>query len=290
MKIIRQIIGLIHSGMTTEGYYVSMNNALRQINNEYTMLHYPFHVNEADSFLQAQTNLTDYCLSHLESPQGKDILDIGCGNGVQTKYIQKKLNPRIITGIDLNHANIDIANSEKSRMGLKDIQFEVDDAQRMSKIGDQSYDVVLNIESAFHYPDKSSFIREIERTLKPGGHFIIADILTRRIKMKRRNFWKRNMVLNHWPLNNYQNGFKEANLEITQQNDITPHVIRGFQNYRRWLRERQRKGFFSDLAFGLFYAINAYLNIVLLKRRRQYMVFVGSKPFSQGGHTPLSAH
>jgi ubiquinone/menaquinone biosynthesis C-methylase UbiE len=279
MKVFRQVAGLIRSGMSTEGYYVSMNKALKRLNDEYTMLHYPFHVNDTDSFMQAQSNLTNYCLSHLESPEGKDILEIGCGNGVQTNYIQERIKPRKITGIDLNHANIEIANSEKSRRGLTDIQFEVDDAQRMSKVGDQSYDVILNIESAFHYPDKSSFIREVSRVLKPGGHFVIADILTRRENMKRRNLWKRKMVLHHWPIQDYYRGFEEANLEIKQQNDITPQVIRGFQNYRRWLKERPKKGFFSDLAFGLFYAINARLNILLLKRRRQYVVFVGSKPY-----------
>lgn len=282
MKKIRQIAGLLRSGMDSEKYYVSMNSALKRLNNEYTMLHYPFHVNETDSFLQAQTNLTDYCLSHLEPAEGKDVLEIGCGNGVQTKYIQEKIRPRKITGIDLNESNIEIANREKTRRGLTDIHFEIDDAQNMRNIKDDSYDVVLNIESAFHYPDKSSFIREVSRTLKPGGHFVIADILTRRESTKRRNLWKRKMVLHHWPLKNYQRGFEEASLEISHQQDITPHVIKGFQNYRRWLREMKRSGFLSDFAFGVFYAINALLNIRLLKTRRQYVVFIGTKPHPQG--------
>ena len=278
MKIFSQVAGLIRSGMTTEGYYKSMNMALKRLNDEYTMLHYPFHVNKTDSFMQAQTNLTDYCLSHLESAEGKDILEIGCGNGVQTNYIQEKIKPRKITGIDLNHANIEIANSEKLRRGLADIYFEIDDAQHMTKVTNHSYDVILNIESAFHYPDKSSFLREVARALKPGGHFVIADILTRREDMKRRTLWKRRMDFHHWPISNYNREFIKANLEVRHISDITQQVIRGFQNYRRWLKERKKTGFFSDLALGLFYVINARMNIFMLKKRRQYVVFVGSKP------------
>jgi len=47
------------------------------------MLHYPFYVNPNDDFLQSQKNLTDYCLLLLGDVSGKNILEIGCGNGIQ---------------------------------------------------------------------------------------------------------------------------------------------------------------------------------------------------------------
>jgi len=273
-----QIFKLLGTGFSTENYYTSMNSALKKLNNEYTMLHYPYYQKDDDTFFEAQTNLTDYCVSHFGSMEDKDVLEIGCGNGVQTKYIQEKFKPGHIMGIDLNYANIEIANSEKDRKGLKNIDFQIGDAQKLENIGDDSYDIVVNIESAFHYPDKGSFISEVYRILKPGGHFVIADILNRPNYKSRQGLWKKKMVLNHWALKNYHNEFSKGSLEIRHQEDITSNIIRGFSNYKTWLQERPRKGFLSEFAFDAFYRVNMRVIIHTLKTRRQYYVFAGSKP------------
>ncbi len=274
----KQIFKLLRTGFSTENYYTSMNSALKKLNNEYTMLHYPYHQNEKDTFIEAQTNLTDYCVSHVYSMEDKDVLEIGCGNGVQAKYIRRKFKPGHITGIDLNNANIEIANSEKERKGLENIDFKIGDAQKLENIADHSYDIVVNIESAFHYPDKASFIREVYRVLKPGGQFVIADILNRPDYDSRQSVWKRKMFLNHWSLKNYHREFAKGKLELRHQEDITSNVIRGFGNYRSWLKNRPRNGFLSDIFFDLYYKINRRLIIHTLKTRRQYYVFAGSKP------------
>ncbi len=166
-------------------YYESMNRALKSLNNEYTMLHYPLYVNASDSFKQAQENLTDYCISLLKPLINKEVLEIGCGNGVQALYINSRHDPLKITGIDLNKDNIEIANGEKDRANTGKVQFLVDNAQNLTQIPSDSIDVLLNIESAFHYPDKPAFIKEVYRILRPGGQFLIADILTAREKRER---------------------------------------------------------------------------------------------------------
>ena len=141
MNLIARVTTMIRSGMSTDHYYVVMNNALKRLANEYTMLHYPLFINKSDTFLQAQENLTDHCISGLDSLENKTILEIGCGNGVQTKYILNKYKPKSITGIDLNKENIRIANQEKDRRGMKNVHFFVDDAQQLSKFKENSIDV-----------------------------------------------------------------------------------------------------------------------------------------------------
>ena len=134
--------------------------------------------------MEAQANLTDYCISLLDPLENKDVVEIGCGNGVQSIYIYQNFNPSKVTGIDLSEANIEIAESEKERLKAEKVSFLVDDAQDMKHIPSESVDVVINIESAFHYPDKTAFLKEIHRVLKPGGQFLIADILPQRRKRK----------------------------------------------------------------------------------------------------------
>ena len=93
MGVISRIFSHAGSGSTTGNYYKSMNEALLRLNNEYTMLHYPFFRSTSDSFLEAQANLTDYCMSLLPSVSGKKVLEVGCGNGVQAIYLHEKYTP-----------------------------------------------------------------------------------------------------------------------------------------------------------------------------------------------------
>ena len=279
MNIISQAIRLVRSGLTSSGYYKAMNQALWRINEEYTMLHYPLYMSDSDTFLQSQTNLTDFCISKLGDVKNKRILEIGCGNGVQSMYILRKYMPANITGVDLSSENIAIANRQKESMGIENARFFVDDAQSLKHIDNEGFDVVLNIESAFHYPDKPSFLKELYRVLKPGGQFLIADVLTKRIKaVAGKKFWKKKMVLHHWKLDNYLREFPVNKLTLTNQDDITINVIRGFRNYPNWLRQMRRKNILSDLAFRIFYIVNIRLNIHLLRTKRQYLVFAGIKP------------
>jgi ubiquinone/menaquinone biosynthesis C-methylase UbiE len=256
-----------------------MNWALKKLNNEFTMLHYPLYKSESDSFFQAQKNLTDYCISLLESIKNKDVLEIGCGNGIQALYINNRYHPWHFTGIDLNKDNIEIANREKEHAYVNNVRFLIDDAQNLRHIPSNSVDVVLNIESAFHYPDKPSFLKEIHRVLKPKGQFLIADLLARQIKRRRIiRIWKKKILLYHWDHDRYIKEFVGSNLIGNHFEDITNQVIKGFNLYRNWMPVIKWKNFFQDIAFRTFYYVNVKLYIYLLSHNRSYGIFVGYKP------------
>jgi ubiquinone/menaquinone biosynthesis C-methylase UbiE len=273
------IFTLLKTGFTTDNYYKSMNQALMRLNDEYTMLHYPYYLKEGESFVAAQKNLTDYCLSQLPSLEGKQVLEVGCGNGLQAIYVMQNYSPAFITAIDLNASNIEIARSEAEKSGLKNIEFKVGDAQNLVEIKDHSIDLVINIESAFHYPDKPAFLKEISRVLRPKGHFVIADILTAPVRNNPlRRLWNRKMHYNNWSQQSYETGLAVANLPVISFTDITDKVIEGFQQYRYWMKTMEKGHYIEDLLLKLFYTINARLNIRLLRKRQLYAVFAGQKP------------
>lgn len=278
MNFVQKIVKLSGTGFTNGQYYESMNFALKRLNNEHTMLHYPFFVKESDSFIQAQKNLTDYCISLLLPLRNKEVLEIGCGNGVQALYINSVHNPLKITGIDLNCANIKIANSEKAAACEENVLFLVDDAQNLRQISSDSVDVLINIESAFHYPNKSAFLREVHRVLKPGGEFLIADILSTR--KKREGFmkiWGKPMDHYFWNKKRYDDEFRKSELEIKYTEDITTQVKKGWSFYRNWLPKITRKSFLLNVAFRIFYVINVKINMHFLHNRQQYFIYVGNK-------------
>ena len=280
MNLWKQLVDLVRTGTNISDYYRNMNMALKRLNDEYTMLHFAMEGEDNSTFYQTQKNLTDFCMSHIPDFTGKHVLEIGCGNGIQAMYINNQYKPASMTGIDLDPGNIEIANSEVKQRQIGNMFFYVDDAQKLAEIETGSMDIVVNIESAFHYPDKTEFLNQIARVLKPGGTFVIADLLTT-VKTKGigiRKLWKSKQKLNHWKRTRYESEFESSPLQTEQSIDITAKVINGFKNYRIWIRGMNKFGFFKDIMFKIFYVINVKWTLYCLRRRREYLVFVGSKP------------
>lgn len=104
------------------------------------------------------------------------ILDIGCGRGKQDIILTNHTSGNIV-GIDIDPANISTCIELAKKHKMQDqLSFITGDACELP-FDDNSFDVVLSLESAFHYPSREKFIREVKRVLKPGGKFMLGDIL-----------------------------------------------------------------------------------------------------------------
>lgn len=278
MGIIKTAYTFLRSGFSTEYFYKSMNMAFEKYYGSYMMLHFPYYQSDSDNLLDGQKNLTHYCLSQIPEIKDKRVLEIGCGNGMQSMYLYSEFEPKHITGIDINEHSIAIAKAEKANRKLIDIEFHVDNAQELSCIPDNSVDVVINIESAFHYPDKKRFISEIYRVLKPDGHFIIADIINRdenrRLPSKK---WNKSMNLHHWTHDEYIKAFSLNKLAVHAHNDITPMIIKGFRTYPNWIVKDKSVKFAYNMMILIFLFINVRINIFLFSKRRKYFVYSGQK-------------
>jgi cyclopropane fatty-acyl-phospholipid synthase-like methyltransferase len=104
------IFNLTKTAFATGDYYKSMNAALKLINGDYHMLHYPFYKDKKDSFSQAQNNLIEYCVKKFSTLTDKNLLDVGCGNGVVALYVADNYSVNSVVGVDLNSNNVKIAN------------------------------------------------------------------------------------------------------------------------------------------------------------------------------------
>lgn len=276
LSAIINIINMFKSGINSGHYYRVFNQTIKKAFGEYYMLHYPLYKNDGNDLFQCQKNLTDYCLGLLPCLTEKNILEVGCGNGIQAMYIYEKYAPASIIGIDLNEDNINIANMEKEKQNSQNIEFLISDAQELSPIKSNSMDVVINIESACHYPEKGKFLREIYRVLKPGGRFVIADILTKKYPGNRKNFWEKKMKFYHWSLDRYKLSIPKSGLNVETCKDITQDVLKGFKVCSSWIKNCRNIHLKSYMRIWgkIMLALNAYL----LKKRRTYHIFAGMKP------------
>ncbi len=280
MNHFQQFADLVKAGTSAGHFYRNMNHTLKRLNGQYTMLHYPMEGKEGQSFIEGQATLTNFSISLLGDIRGKQLLEIGCGNGVQAKYICQTYEPAFVTGIDLDPHNIEIARQQQEERKIGNMLFLVDDAQELRNIESDSMDVVISIESAFHYPDKEAFLRQVSRVLRPGGKFLVADLLTRK-KSKGigvRRLWKGKMELHHWDRKHYLEQWEKGDLRLHESVDITQRVVRGFRGYRRWISGIGDEGSVRRFLFRVFYIINVEWVLFLFRYRRLYLVYVGDKP------------
>ncbi len=127
---------------------------------------------------QAQIDLIEELLNwagvnnNLESsPQ--NIIDVGCGIGGSTLYLAQKFKATA-TGITLSPVQASRAKQRTEAAGLGEtVQFQVADALSMP-FEDDTFDLVWSLESGEHMPDKTKFLRECYRVLKPGGTLVMA--------------------------------------------------------------------------------------------------------------------
>lgn len=103
---------------------------------------------------------------------GKDILEVSCGHGGAASYVMRTMHPASYTGLDYNPAAIEYCKTKHTLPGLK---FVHGDAENLP-FPDGSFDAVVNCEAGHLYPNFPAFLSEVARVLRPGGHFLCADL------------------------------------------------------------------------------------------------------------------
>ena len=104
--------------------------------------------------------------------KGKDVLEVSCGHGGAASYITRTMHPTRYVGLDYNPKGIEFCQRKHRLPGL---EFVHGDAENLP-FPDESFDAVVNVEAAHLYPDYPRFLREVYRVLRPGGHFLYADL------------------------------------------------------------------------------------------------------------------
>lgn len=121
---------------------------------------------------QAQIDLIEELLQWSGVQQADNILDVGCGIGGSSLYLAQKFDARV-TGITLSPVQASRAAERAREAGLgTKASFQVADAQNMP-FADNCFDLVWSLESGEHMPDKTKFMQECYRVLKPGGKLIM---------------------------------------------------------------------------------------------------------------------
>lgn len=108
---------------------------------------------------------------------GDTVVDLGSGAGndifVARPLVGKTGN---LIGIDFTDEMLEKANKNKEKLGAENVQFKKGEIENLP-LDENIADVIISNCVLNLVPNKNKAFAEIYRTLKPGGHFCVSDIV-----------------------------------------------------------------------------------------------------------------
>jgi len=125
---------------------------------------------------------------------GLTVLDLGCGSGIDVFIASRLVGPAgKVIGVDMTIEQLEIARRNVDPI-MKNLGYDTPNVEfilgeiEALKISDDSVDCVISNCVINLSLDKDAVFHEIYRVLKPGGEFLIADIVSdRRIPKELKN-------------------------------------------------------------------------------------------------------
>jgi ubiquinone/menaquinone biosynthesis C-methylase UbiE len=148
---------------------------------DWTFMNYgyaPLDQRELELELRPEDQQNRYCIQLYQRVAGavelcgKSLLEVGCGRGGGASFIARYHQPHSLTAVDFSSRAVAFCKGHYHDEGLS---FLHADAERLPLPAD-SFDAVINVESSHCYNSMDRFLREVRRVLRPGGHFLFADI------------------------------------------------------------------------------------------------------------------
>jgi ubiquinone/menaquinone biosynthesis C-methylase UbiE len=235
----------------------------RDKNSEVTFMNYGFSnlqeldLKEADEFNRYPIQLYDYIVCQLNI-KDLDVLEVGSGRGGGAEYITRIFKPKSYKGVDLNGRAVKFCNKHYSH---KELSFTQANAICLP-FQNNSFDVVINVESSHRYPDAKRFFDEVHRVLKPKGYFLFTDF--------RDDYLIENL---HQQLSN-------SKMNIKKKEFITPYIIKALEldhERRQMLINRLSPIIFRSIAREFSGTKGTRLYKSFKSRKLEYLYYVMQK-------------
>lgn len=124
---------------------------------------------------EGHAKLSDWGLSHLKNIEPLEIADFGCGGGINVAKLIKLFPKAKVTGFD--YSNISVKESKK--VNAQEISNGICSIIQgnVSKppFENEKFDLITAFETVYFWPGPLMSFKEVYRTLKPSGTFMIVN-------------------------------------------------------------------------------------------------------------------
>jgi cyclopropane fatty-acyl-phospholipid synthase-like methyltransferase len=187
----------------------------------------------------AQQRLVFQTADRLDLQPGQRILDVACGRGKSSFMLSCLQSESTIVGMDYLEPQVEVARTlfcENERLkyvagSAMDLPFPA-----------QSFDRIMCLEAAFHFPDRGQFLSEAARVLSPQGLLVVVDFTWRsEADRKHRNDPATKLVRKIWQwddlfsLEDYHRAAHAAGLVLRKQLDWSHRVTAPVQRLLEWV-------------------------------------------------------
>lgn len=127
------------------------------------------------SMNRAHAALADWGLSHLPETGPTEIAELGCGGGRNVQALLRKYPIATVTALDYSKISVEKARSVNHK-GLQAGHCRIiqGDVSHLP-FENSAFDLVTAFETVYFWPGPTESFREVYRTLRPGGIFLIAN-------------------------------------------------------------------------------------------------------------------
>lgn len=119
----------------------------------------------------------DEVIKILGLEESMSVLDVGCGVGGPARYLAWKSGASV-TGVDIQAQLVEAGNKVSELVGLADkVKLITGDVTDSSLFEKEQFDVFVSLLVILHIADRKALFASLERGLKPGGAFLIEDMV-----------------------------------------------------------------------------------------------------------------
>ncbi len=130
---------------------------------------------EAQRLKDQAKSIAEYLHFDSQWQPGTRILEVGCGVGAQTAIIAEKNEQCQFVAIDISQESLDKAKHRMDELGLKNIEFKLQDLSKVNRKTDGWYDHVFACFILEHLSNPREVLRHLKSVVKPGGTITVIE-------------------------------------------------------------------------------------------------------------------